>query len=49
MTPAASPYSRSTRAFKLTPTDEELLETCARYQYLTVEHWVRYFADDGKR
>lgn len=49
MISAASPRNRPTSAFKLTPTDEELLETCARYQYLTVEHWVRHFADDGKR
>ncbi len=26
-----------------------MLETCARYQYMTVEHWVRLFADEGKR
>ena len=49
MTSAASPRSRPTQAFKLTPTDEEMLEACARYQYMTVEHWVRYFEDDGKR
>lgn len=49
MTTAASPRSRPTPAFKLTPTDEEMLETCARYQYLTVDHWVRYFEDAGKR
>lgn len=49
MTPAALSRSHTTTAFKLTPTDEELLETCARYQYVTIEHWVRYFADDGKR
>src|SRR5215207_2265698 len=50
MTPTA--MSRKTRPitpFKLTPTDEEMLLACARYQYMTVEHWVRYFDDDGKR
>jgi hypothetical protein len=26
-----------------------MLEACARYQYMTVEHWVRFFDDDGKR
>jgi hypothetical protein len=26
-----------------------MLFSCARYQYMTVEHWVRYFEDDGKR
>jgi hypothetical protein len=26
-----------------------MLETCARYQYMTVEHWVRLFEDAGKR
>src|SRR5215210_4529653 len=50
MTPAASPRStRPQTAFKLTPTDEEMLLACARYQYMTVEHWVRYFEDDCKR
>lgn len=34
---------------RLTPTDEELLLTCARWQYATVEHWVRWFEDTGKR
>ena len=49
MRPAAFPRSRPTPTFKLTPTDEQMLEVCARYQYLTVEHWVRFFEDDGKR
>src|SRR4051794_12057868 len=50
MTPAASPRkTRSITPFRLTPTDEEMLLACARYQYMTVEHWVRYFEDDGKR
>lgn len=49
MTSAASPHYRPMPAFKLTPTDEEMLEACARYQYMTVEHWVRYFEDEGKR
>lgn len=26
-----------------------MLEVCARYQYMTVDHWVRYFEDEGKR
>lgn len=26
-----------------------MLEACARYQYLTVDHWVRFFEDAGKR
>ena len=26
-----------------------MLLACARYQYMTVEHWVRWFEDDGKR
>src|SRR5215213_8105155 len=50
MTPATAPRTtRPKTPFKLTPTDEEMLLACARYQYMTVEHWVRYFADDGKR
>ena len=32
----------------LTPTDEELLRSCARYQYVTGDQWRRYFEDDGK-
>jgi hypothetical protein len=50
MTPTATPRTtRPITPFKLTPTDEEMLETCARYQYMTVDHWVRYFEDEGKR
>jgi hypothetical protein len=50
MTPAASPgKTRPLTPFRLTPTDEEMLLSCARYQYMTVEHWARYFEDDGKR
>lgn len=49
MTSAKSPRPPSIPAFKLTPTDEEMLEACARYQYMTVEHWVRLFEDEGKR
>jgi hypothetical protein len=50
MTPAASPRRpRLITPCKLTPTDEELLLAYARYQYMTVEHWVRWFEDDGKR
>jgi hypothetical protein len=50
MTPAAAPRrTRPLTPFRLTPTDEELLLACARYQYMTVEHWVRWFEDDGKR
>src|SRR5215213_6191222 len=50
MTPAASPRTpRPIPPFTLTPTDEEMLEACARYQYMTVEHWVRSFEDEGKR
>jgi hypothetical protein len=49
MTPAASPRRpRLITPFKLTPTGEEMLLACARYQYMTVEHWVRWFEDDGK-
>lgn len=33
----------------LTPTDEELLRSCARYQYVTVDQWCRYFDDTGRR
>src|SRR5215216_2615062 len=36
MTPAASPRTpRPIPPFTLTPTDEEMLEACARYQYIT--------------
>jgi hypothetical protein len=50
MTPTASPHkTRPITPFRLTPTDEEMLLACARYQYMTVEHWVRWFEDDGKR
>ena len=50
MPPAASYRTpRPITPFTLTPTDEEMLLACARYQYMTVEHWVRYFDDDGKR
>src|SRR5215213_5269522 len=50
MTPAASLRTpRPIPPFTLTPTDEEMLEACARYQYMTVEHWVRSFEDEGKR
>ena len=49
LTPAASPRRpRLITPCKLTPTDEELLLACAGYQYMTVEHWVRWFEDDGK-
>lgn len=33
---------------RLTPTDEDLLRSCARYQYVTVEQWCRLF-EDGKK
>jgi Replication-relaxation len=50
MTPAATPRTnRPLPPFRLTPTDEEMLLSCGRYQYMTVEHWVRSFEDDGKR
>jgi hypothetical protein len=50
MTSAALPHkTRPLPPFTLTPTDEEMLFSCARYQYITVEHWVRWFEDDGKR
>jgi hypothetical protein len=38
MTPAAAPHTRRPLTpFKLTPTDEEILLACARYQYVTVD------------
>ena len=50
MTPAAAPHkTRPIPPFTLTPADEEMLFSCARYQYMTVEHWVRHFEDEGKR
>lgn len=49
MTPAATPHkTRPVTPSKLTPTDEVMLETCARYQYLTVEHWCRWYEDPNK-
>jgi hypothetical protein len=49
MTPAASPRkTRPLTLFRLTPTDEEMLEICARYQYMTVEHWCRWYEDPNK-
>src|SRR3954454_13549136 len=49
MTPAAQPRTpKPITPFKLTPTDEEMLEACAWYQYLTAEQWCRYFEDPGK-
>ncbi len=48
MLTAPSSPSRSRPPFRLTPTDEELLLACARYQYLTVDQWRRFFEDDGK-
>src|SRR5687768_15656884 len=49
MPPATAPRTkRATTPFKLTPTDEELLETCARYQYVTVAQWCRFFEDPNK-
>ena len=32
----------------LTPTDEELIVSCARFHYMTVEQWRRFFEDAGK-
>ena len=50
MTLAAAPHkSRPITPFKLTPTDEEMILARARYQYMTVEHWVRYFEHEDKR
>jgi hypothetical protein len=50
MTPTASPHkTRPITPFRLTPTDEEMLLACARYQYMTVEHWGRTFEEEGKR
>jgi hypothetical protein len=38
MTPAASsPKTRPITPFRLTPTDEEMLFSCDRYQYMTRE------------
>jgi hypothetical protein len=49
MPPATAPRTkRPIPPFKLTPTDEELLETCARYQYMTVAQWCRYYEDPDK-
>lgn len=49
MPTALAHVSRPTAPRRLTPTDEELLLTCARFQYVTVEQWVRHFGDAGKR
>ena len=49
MTPAATSRRKEpVPPFTLTPTDEEMLLACARYQYMTVNHWCRYFEDSKK-
>lgn len=49
MTPAAPARNpRPITPLRLTPTDEELLASCSRYQYVTVEQWCRYFEDSKK-
>src|SRR4051812_31392748 len=50
MTTAAPALKEQPRTLgQLTPTDEEMVISCARYQYVTVDQCCRYFEDDGKR
>jgi hypothetical protein len=49
MSTAPTLTARPRALSRLTPTDEELLLTCARYHYVTVDQWLRSFADEGKR
>lgn len=45
---APLPAKKPTSPFRLSPTDEAMLEAVARYQYATVEQWCRWFGEDGK-
>jgi protein involved in plasmid replication-relaxation len=48
MTAAPSTRRRPLAPFALSETDEELLETLSRYQFLAVNQWARHFEDAGR-